>query len=214
MVSFTQQIHTMTPPTLNTSPLILISRFISNFFNPLTSLFLYYVYYSYLHYGWQQALLEFMPILFILILPISIWIFWNVKKGNYSNMDVSNRNERKSLYMIIALALLLYLIINYLLDGQIDLTVLYLFVLLILMQISNFYIKSSMHTALNVYTAALFYTFDPAVGIIWCGIAVLVGITRVILKRHTPGEVLMGAVLAVAVSFAYLYTDNLLSAGL
>lgn len=211
MVRFTEQFHLMTPPNANTPPLILISRLISNFFNPLTSLFLYYVYYSYLHYGWQQALLEFMPILFILILPVSIWIYWNYKKGNYSNMDVSNREQRKSLYMMIALALLVYLAVNYLLDGQVDLTVLFLFVLLILMQISNFYIKSSMHTALNFYTAALFYTFDPLVGLVWCGIAVLVGVTRVILKRHTPNEVLVGAVLAIAVSFAYLYTDNLLS---
>ncbi|WP_245169001.1 phosphatase PAP2 family protein [Marnyiella aurantia] len=209
----TTQFYFMTPPTTNSSPLILISRFISNFFNPLTSLFLYYVYYSYLHYGWQQALLEFLPILFILILPITIWIYWNVKKGNYTNMDVSNRNQRKSLYMIIALALLLYVAINYLMDGQIDLTILFLFVLLIMMQISNFYIKSSMHTALNFYAAALFYTFDPPVGLIWCGIAILVGITRVVLKRHTVSEVLMGTALALTASFAYLYTDNLLNAG-
>lgn len=207
MVNFGCLVLYMAKNTESSSPLILISRFISNFFNPLTSLFLYYVYYSSLHYGWKQAFTEFVPILLILILPVSLWIYWNVKRGTYSNMDVSNRNQRKSLYMVIAIALIIYLGVNYLLDGQVDLTILFLFVLLILMQISNFYIKSSMHTALNVFTAALFFTFDPTVGFIWIGIAALVGFTRVVLKRHTPTEVMMGAVLALIVSFAYLYTD-------
>ena len=192
----------------NNSPLLIsISRIISNFFNPLTSLLIYFIYYSYAHYSLKQSFKEFLPILLILIIPVSIWIFWNVRKGNYSNMDVSNRKQRNSLYVFIAAAMVVYLLVNYMIDGQIDYTMLFLLALLVLMQISNFFIKSSMHTALNVFTAALFFAQDVTLGIIWLIIAVLVGITRIILKRHTPKEVLMGAFLASVVSFAYLYSN-------
>ena len=65
-----------------------------------------------------------------------------------------------------------------------------------------------MHTAFNVFVAALFFAFDVKMGIIWLGIAILVGITRIILKRHTVKEVFMGAGIAILVSFLYLYCNN------
>lgn len=184
---------------------IFLSKFISNFFNPLTSLFLYFAYYSNKHYDLKKSLYEFLPILLILILPISAWIYWNVRKGNYTNMDVSNRKQRNSLYIFIAVAMLVYLLINFMIDGQIDYTMLFLFILLILMQVSNYFIKSSMHTAINIFAAALFFAQNQILGLAWLFIAVMVGITRIILKRHTPKEVLMGAAIASIVSFFYLY---------
>lgn len=184
---------------------ISLSKFISNFFNPLTSLFLYFAYYSNKHYDLKKSLYEFLPILLILILPISGWIYWNVRRGNYTNMDVSNRKQRNSLYIFIAVAMLVYLLINFMIDGQIDYTMLFLFILLILMQVSNYFIKSSMHTAINVFAAALLFAQNQILGLAWLFIAVLVGITRIILKRHTPKEVLMGAAIAAVVSFFYLY---------
>ena len=64
-----------------------------------------------------------------------------------------------------------------------------------------------MHTAFNVFVAALFFSENPLLGIIWAVIAALVGITRVILGRHTAKEVITGAALAALVSFIYLYTN-------
>lgn len=184
---------------------IFLSKFISNFFNPLTSLFLYFAYYSNKHYNLKKSLYEFLPILLILILPISAWIYWNVRKGHYTNMDVSNRKQRNSLYIFIAVAMLVYLLINFMIDGQIDYTMLFLFILLILMQVSNYFIKSSMHTAINIFAAALFFAQNQILGLAWLFIAVMVGVTRIILKRHTPKEVLMGAAIASIVSFFFLY---------
>lgn len=187
------------------SVIITISKFISNVFNPLTSLLVYFIYFSYRHYSLNEAFGRFLPLLLILILPLSAWIFWNVKKGAYSNMDVSNRNQRKSLYIIIGVLMLIYMIIYYMLYQEIDHTLLFLFILLLMMQFSNFFIKSSMHTAFNVIAAAFFYTQNEALGYAWLLLAIIVGITRVILKRHTTAEVLMGALLAAIVSVAYIY---------
>ena len=186
------------PLTLN------LSKVISNFFNPLVSLVIYFFYYSYKNYSWEEASKKFLPILLLLIIPIAIWIYRNVKKGNYTNMDVSNRKQRHSLYIFIIIATIIFLAVDYFLHKEIDWTVLMLCILLILMQISNFFIKSSMHTSLNIYVAALFFAISPMIGIFWFLLSVLIGVTRVILKRHTPKEVLSGGGIAIFVSLIYL----------
>lgn len=119
-------------------------------------------------------------------------------------MDVSNRKQRHSLYIFIIIATIIFLTVDYFLHKEIDWTVLMLCILLILMQISNFFIKSSMHTSLNIYVSALFFTIEPIIGIFWFLLSILIGITRVILKRHTPKEVLSGGTIAIFVSLIYL----------
>lgn len=186
--------------------IISISKFISNFFNPFTSLVLYFIYFSYRNYTFIDSLYRFLPILLIIILPSSLWIFYNVKKGFYQNFDVSNRIQRKSLYYFINGVITLYLLYNFFIKEAFDIMMFYLLILLFIMQISNLFIKSSMHTALNFFVAALFLSQNFWIGIFWIGISLLVGISRIIVKRHTPKEVLMGFLLSTIVSFAYLYT--------
>ncbi|NPA09354.1 MAG: ABC transporter permease [Chlorobi bacterium] len=182
-----------------------ISRVISDFFNPLLSLFIFFVYMSFLKYTLKESILSFLPILIIVIAPVIIWLIWNVKTGRYTNMDVSNRVQRKTLYIFIGICVVSYIAYHYFRNGQIDFVMLFILILLFALQISNYFIKSSMHTAFNIFVAALFFALNTTMGIIWLGIATLVGITRIILKRHTPKEVFMGAGIAFIVSFLYLY---------
>lgn len=165
------------------NPIILnLSKVISNFFNPLVSLVIYFFYYSYKNYTWEQASAKFLPILLLLIIPVALWIYRNVKNGTYTNMDVSNRKQRHSLYIFIIIATIIFLAVDFYLHKEMDWAIFMLCILLILMQISNFFIKSSMHTAFNIFVAALFFTLNWKAGLIWLGIAALVGITRIILK--------------------------------
>ncbi|MCU7613602.1 phosphatase PAP2 family protein [Chryseobacterium sp. GMJ5] len=191
----------------NTSFLYAASRIISDFFNPLVSLFIYFVYLSIQKYSFEESVNRFLPILLITILPVIFWIIWNVKTGRYTNMDVSNRVQRKSLYIFIAICIVSYLGFYYIRNGAVDFVMLFILVLLFALQISNLYIKSSMHTAFNVFVAALFFAFEMKVGFIWLAVAALVGLTRIILKRHTVKEVFMGAGIAFMISFIYLYCD-------
>lgn len=184
-----------------------ISKIISEFFSPLVSLFLFFVYKSIREYTLKDSIFHFLPILLIIILPIILWLIWNVKTGRYTNMDVSNRVQRKTFYIFTAVAVISYLLFYYIQNGSIDLLMLFILILLFALQISNFFIKSSMHTAFNVFVAALFYLLNWKMGIVWLGIAILVGITRVILKRHTIKEVFMGAGIAFLISFLYLYSN-------
>ncbi|SDI36146.1 phosphatase PAP2 family protein [Chryseobacterium jejuense] len=184
-----------------------ISKVISDFFNPLVSLVIFFVYMSLREYTFKEALLYFLPVLLMIIAPVVIWLVWNVKTGRYTNMDVSNRVQRKTLYVFIAACVVIYLIFNYVKNGYIDLVMLFILILLFALQISNFFIKSSMHTAFNIFVAALFFTLDWKMGLVWLGIASLVGLTRIILKRHTVKEVFMGAGIAFMISFIYLYCN-------
>ncbi|SEW18921.1 hypothetical protein SAMN05421841_1488 [Chryseobacterium wanjuense] len=184
-----------------------ISKVISDFFNPLVSLFIFFVYMSVRNYTLKDSLLYFLPILLMIILPVIIWLVWNVKTGRYTNMDVSNRIQRKTLYIFIAGCVVSYLLFNYFQNGYVDFVMLFILILLFSMQISNYFIKSSMHTAFNIFVAALFFALDTTMGFVWLGISFLVGITRIILKRHTPREVFMGAGIAFVVSFIYLYCN-------
>ncbi|OCA72418.1 ABC transporter permease [Chryseobacterium artocarpi] len=184
-----------------------VSKVISDFFNPLVSLIIFFVYMSVRQYTTKESFLYFLPILLMIIIPVIIWLVWNVKTGRYTNMDVSNRVQRKTLYIFIAACVVTYLIFNYIRNGYLDLVMLFILILLFVLQISNFFIKSSMHTSFNIFVAALFFTLDWKLGLVWLGIAILVGVTRVILKRHTVKEVFMGAGIAFMVSFIYLYCN-------
>ncbi|WP_284464933.1 phosphatase PAP2 family protein [Chryseobacterium sp.] len=183
------------------------SKVISDFFNPLVSLIIFFVYMSIREYTAKESFLYFLPVLLMIIIPVVVWLVWNVKTGRYTNMDVSNRVQRKTLYIFIAACVITYLVFNYIKNGYIDLVMLFILILLFSLQVSNFFIKSSMHTSFNIFVAALFFTLDWKMGLIWLGIAILVGVTRVILKRHTVKEVFMGAGIAFVVSFIYLYCN-------
>lgn len=185
-----------------------LSKVISNFFNPIVSLLIYYIYYSISNLGTKEALVYILPLLGMVVVPIIYWISSNVKKGKYTNMDVSNQRQRRSLYYFIIVVLLVYQLYHYLRFKGIDMLVLFLFILLVVLHFSNYLIKSSMHTSINIFVAALFYSQNHCLGWAWLGIALLVGITRIILKRHTVAEVFSGAAISFLVSISYLYCIN------
>ncbi len=182
-----------------------VSSFISNFFNPIFSLIFYFVLYSAYNSSLEEALARFAGLLLLAIVPVTGWIIWNVKRGSYTNMDVSDQRQRRSLYPIIAAALLLYLFVTYFQTQNVDTPVVWLLVLLLLLQASNYFVKSSMHTALNVYTSALMFEVKWYWGLIWLIVTFLVAISRLILQRHSVKEVLSGAGIATAISVLYLF---------
>ena len=98
---------------------------------------------------WRIGLI--MMILLLLIIPTALWIYRNVQNGTYSNMDVSNRKQRHSLYIFIIIATVIFLAVDFYLHKEMDWTIFMLCILLILMQISNFFIKSSLYFTLKAF---------------------------------------------------------------
>ena len=188
--------------------LVKTSKVISNIFNPTVSIIVYYIYLCSVKFNLEESIQIMLPLLLITIFPIMIWIIYNMKKGRYNNMDVSDRKQRVSLYYFIFGVITVYLCFNYFNSGHLDFSILFLLILLLLLFFSNFFIKSSMHTALNIYVAALFYTINSQIGWIWLALSFIVGITRIIIKRHTIQEVISGSFLAFVVSILYLYASK------
>lgn len=187
--------------------LIRFSRFISDFFNPIISQLIFFGFFAYLKMGFEEAFNNFLLIVFVVAIPIFGWIYWNVKRGKYTNMDVSDRNQRKSLYFFALIILLVYTAILYFTDQNRELLLIIIFniVLMVVLQLSNYFIKSSMHTSANVFVSMLFFSINATYGGLWFLIAIMVGLTRIILKRHTPKEVFAGAGIALIISLLYLY---------
>ena len=189
--------------------LIKFSNIISNVLNPLFSLLIFFAFYSYYNSNGDFNIINFLLPIVIVIIPIFGWIFWNVKKGNYTNMDVSNRKQRNSLYLFNFFIISIYIAALFYTKQYFHyiLIILFLLVLLVVMFISNFFIKSSMHTSFNIFVSALFFTLHPIYGFVWLFLTILVAISRVILKRHTVKEVIMGFIVITFISFVYLYFD-------
>ncbi|WP_374360361.1 phosphatase PAP2 family protein [Cloacibacterium sp.] len=191
----------------NFSAIIFLSKVISNLLNPLFSLLIFFVCFAYVKMTWEESLINILLMIALVVIPIFSWISWNVKKGNYTNMDVSDRKQRNSLYLFNFIVIAIYTGVLYFTKQRTDLLfiIVFLFFLMLIMHISNFFIKSSMHTAFNVFVTALFFSLNPILGIIWFVLTSFVAISRIILKRHTPKEVIMGAFIGTVVSLAYLY---------
>lgn len=189
--------------------LITISNIISNVLNPLFSLLIFLAVYSYEKSDGKFNLTSFVLPIALVVIPIFGWIYWNVKKGNYTNMDVSNREQRNSLYLFNFFIISIYIAALFYTKQNFDyiLIIIFLLILLVVMFLSNLFIKSSMHTSFNVFVSALFFSLNPIYGLIWLFLTLLVAISRVILKRHTVKEVIMGALIATVISFVYLYFD-------
>lgn len=130
------------------------------------------------------------------VLPVAAWNYWQVRRGRYTNFDVSARRQRGSFYGVLLALLGLATGSAWLLDAPLawraGLGV--VLGLVLLCYLLNFRLKVSLHAALSFFLAGgvgLLAGLGWAIGA--AGLAGLVAASRVVLRRHTPLEVLVGA---------------------
>lgn len=139
------------------------------------------------------------------ILPITILIFWNVRRGVWSDYDVSRREQRSGLYW----AAIPCLVIGALLidappsfmRGMLAAAGMILFGLA-----ANRFLKTSMHMMFGVYCAVILARTDPWSPAISVPVLLALAWSRHRLERHTVAEIVTGFVVgAIAGVFtAYL----------
>jgi membrane-associated phospholipid phosphatase len=83
-------------------------------------------------------------------------------------------------------------------------------ILLFILQVVNFRIKSSMHVSLNIYLSFLIMTVNYPVGIIVLLLTAPIGWSRVALGRHSLKEVLSGTVIGLLVSLVMMHAEGYL----
>ncbi|MGC2237049.1 MAG: phosphatase PAP2 family protein [Pyrinomonadaceae bacterium] len=144
------------------------------------------------------------------VFPLLFIIRRRVKAGKWSDHDVSERSERGNFYtiviIIVALSSVLFWFLNFprpLLLGMI----ISLF-LLVTAMIINRRSKISLHLIFAFYCAVSLIAVGLWIGVGFILLAITVGFSRVILKRHTTAQVVSGALLGAAAGIFLLKMIN------
>src|SRR5579875_3371729 len=134
--------------------------------------------------------------------PVALVVYVQVKRGVWSDLDVSQRKQRYALYPLTLLCLGLLTLVYAWLHAPVQavVAVITLAAANIINGIINLFWKISAHATTAAMCASLLWQLSS--GHVWgppaAAGAALVGWSRVELKRHTPGQVLAGWVVGTA----------------
>jgi len=154
------------------------------------------------------------PISFLIIgcvfIPVTIRLYIKSRNGSYTNFDVSDKIQRRSLYLFVVPLLLIVTIILFATNQSRNLClgVLFALLLLILSQAINYFVKSSLHVSLNIYLTALIFTVNFKAGVAALLFTALISWSRVKLGRHSVKEVLFGLLIGTIISLILLKLEG------
>ncbi len=184
-----------------------LAKIISTVGHPLLTIPVFVVVVLFSYNDLKQAIFLSFLILGGVVLPVVIRLYTKSKDGSYTNFDVSDRHQRKSLFVftIPLLAILTVVLFSTHQPLKICYSVLFATILVVVAQIVNFFLKSSLHVSLTFYLAFLALGMNLWLGIFFFGITLLIGWSRIELKRHTLTEVIVGAILGLTVGGVMYY---------
>jgi membrane-associated phospholipid phosphatase len=183
------------------------AQFISVIGHPLLTIPLFVLTVMFSKENNSTAMLVSFLIIGCFFIPVTIRLFVKSRNGSYSNFDVSNRVQRKSLYafsipLLASVALILYITDQ---SRSICLSVLFALILLVVSMVVNFFVKCSLHVSLNVFLGALVYSVNSKIAVAILLFTLLLIWSRIALGRHTCKEVIFGFVLGFALGVMMLY---------
>ncbi|QBD81344.1 hypothetical protein EPA93_37370 [Ktedonosporobacter rubrisoli] len=199
---------------LDESPLIMpgrskymhlrIARYISNILSPMT-ISLPLVTLAALYHEHNSPLKVaghvFLTLLFVSIGPL-LYILIGVRKGKFTDLDVSVRTQRNGPFLFMLISTLLGLFLLSLIHAPRNLQTLLIIAIFggLVLMITTHWWKISIHAA-SMGVAVTFLT--ALYGIIVLPaylLVVLVGWSRVVLRHHTVAQVIAGSLVSIALS--------------
>jgi membrane-associated phospholipid phosphatase len=153
----------------------------------------------------ENAYLPLVSIAIVLV-PLAIFVYLKVKKGQFHDYDVSNRLKRKSVYRLILILLLLAIFSSLFIPypkGTVLINSI-LFLQIGLSYLINEKLKISMHTSFSFLFAYLFYPLSKEIFIGLFVFGFFNGYSRLVLNRHKPSEVMAGFIMGNACGLLYL----------
>ncbi|MBP1616479.1 MAG: phosphoesterase PA-phosphatase related protein [Bacteroidetes bacterium] len=183
------------------------AQFISVIGHPLLTIPLFVLIVTFSKENSSTAILVSFLIIGCFFIPVTIMLFVKSRNGSYSNFDVSNRIQRKSLYVFSIPLLTAVTIVLYLTDQSLSicLSVFFALILLIVSMVVNFFVKSSLHVSLNVFLAALVYGVDSKIAVAILLFTLVLIWSRITLGRHTCKEVILGFILGFSLGLIMLH---------
>jgi hypothetical protein len=189
-----------------------VAGFISIIGHPLLTIPLFVVIILYGSDGFSKATLNSSLIIGCIFIPIILWMYIKSKNGSYTNFDVSDQTQRKSLFWFALPLLLLVTIILFATNQSKNLciSVLFALILLVISQVINLFVKSSLHVSFNIYLSSLVFTVNYKIGILVLLFTGLLMWSRVKLGRHSKKEVVVGMIVGILISLMMLSFEGYL----
>lgn len=130
----------------------------------------------------------------LLILPTTMYFYFRLFRGHYSDDDISQRSQRQGLYFFSLGAVALATLALYALSvPTIFLRLIGASIgILVLCMLINFVWKVSVHSASIATLATLSTVFRPWLGVCFWTVAIILGWARIRTGNHTVGQVLAG----------------------
>lgn len=173
-----------------------IAKILSVLFNPVFFILLI----TYIIVFRQTEIISeavFWTLFSFLFVFLGIFIIWQgVKKGEYTDTDLSNKEQRSHFYVIaLFLALIHFIALIFLKGINFHLTTAALGILIgvIVFMVVNRSFKLSIHLAATcgfITTVSVFYGLGGLLATAW--IIPVISWSRLLLKKHTPREVFLG----------------------
>jgi membrane-associated phospholipid phosphatase len=157
---------------------------------------------TYTHGNISKTTLYSILAVLLTAVPVALIVYVQVKRGAWSDLDVSQRKQRYALYplTLVCLALLTFVYARLHAPVQATIAVVTLAVANIINGIVNLFWKISAHATTAAMCASLLWQLSA--GHTWgppaAAGAALVGWSRVELKRHTAGQVVAGWLVGTA----------------
>lgn len=133
---------------------------------------------------------------------VSLFVLYGVRRGFFNNLDVSNRKQRIILYPFIIVVVMFFIGFVYFLNGPsslINASVLIIIALLIL-DFINMKIKVSGHVAVvSSFVVGLLYSYG-SMAFFSLFLIPLIAWARIVERRHTLRETIVGAISGVVLS--------------
>ena len=144
-----------------------IAKAISFIGHPLLTIPLFVTIMMFAFEDFEKALLNSTLIIGCIFLPLFLRIYVKSKNGTYTNFDVSDRIQRKTLYTFIIPLMIVVTGISFKTSpaSNYSISVLFATILIIISQVINLFIKSSLHVSLNIYLSALILMVDLRIGL-------------------------------------------------
>lgn len=187
-----------------------IAKWISTCGHPLLTIPLFVTITMFATEDIGKASLVIFLIVGCIFVPLVGWLYIKSKNGTTTNFDVSDRKQRKSLFVFILPVLMLVTIILYR-TGQsktVCLSVFFGLVITFVSQLVNLRIKSSLHVSMTIYLAFLIMPLNYLTGIVVILLSGLIGWSRIVLGRHTLKEVLWGGGIGLTIGLIMFYIEQ------
>jgi membrane-associated phospholipid phosphatase len=183
-----------------------IANFISIIGHPLLTIPVFIMIVMFGSEPFSKASLISFLIIGCVFIPVILRMYIKSKNGSYTNFDVSNKTQRKSLFLFVVPLLIIVTVVLFATHQSKNLciSVLCALILVVVSQIINFFVKSSLHVSLNIYLSALIFTLNYKIGIVVLLYTGLLCWSRVKLGRHTIKEVIFGLTIGIIISVIML----------